>query len=924
MGWSSDGEGWEPFPGVEVELRRDGLWARSPYLALGPLDPASTRGAARTDGGWAGVGDHAVQVHGRYRVTGRGSAAVTTGGHTVVVEHVEQVLRSVPGVHDAAGRRPPAPRPRRGGVRPGRRPRRGGRPAGRPRPGGSAVAPAPLGARRRAAPHGRRASPIAPPPARAWPTARSPPAPCADRLLRWRRHAPVPSPAAPPPRSTRARPSSSPPAARPSAPPGTRCAARTVVDLAAAGPARPARRRPRARRRRGRSTRSCSATAGARAATPPGSRRWPPGSASRCPGVTVDRQCGSGPEAVHAGAAAVAGRARGAGARRRRREREHRARPARWPDGSRATPARRSPRAGLGDPDMGPAAEAVAARCGVSRERQDAYAAALAPARPPAPRTTGSSTPSWSRSAALDPRRAAPAAAATAARLARLRPAFAADGTVTAGNSCGINDGAAAVALVPEAARAALGVPGLASAAWAARGVDPGAARPRARCRRSVRCSGAPALALDDVGGDRGHRGVRRRRCSPASTPSACDDDERVNARGRRDRARPPVGRLRRAARRAAVRPARAIRRRRPARSGWPPARSAAARAWRCSWSGSDDPAPRRRRPLRRPVGAARRRPELAEPRIGRASAPTAPGKSTLARLLNGLVAPDRGHASRSTASTPAATAAAVRRRVGLRLHRPGRPDRDAHRRRGRRVLAAPAAAAARRGRRAGRARRCDRFGLDGHADHPAHLLSGGQKQLLALASVLVTEPDVLVCDEPTTLLDLRNARRVGELLAGLPQQVVLVTHDLDLVDGFDRVLVVDDGRVVADGPPQASVARYRDLVARVRPAGAFRPGASVLHRAPCRYQARRPRRADHRRRRRPHAGGGGGRCGGRARAVRAGALVAAGGARAGAPAAGGSCCCWCRSSCSPPAGGRPSSSSAPSWWPSPPRAWSR
>ena len=106
-----------------------------------------------------------------------------------------------------------------------------------------------------------------------------------------------------------------------------------------------------------------------------------------------------------------------------------------------------------------------------------------------------------------------------------------------------------------------------------------------------------------------------------------------------------------------------------------------------------------------------------------------------------------------------------------------------------------------------------DRFGLAGHADHPAHLLSGGQKQLLALASVLVTEPQVLVCDEPTTLLDLRNTRMVGDLLLGLDQQVVLVTHDLDLVDGWDRVVVVDDGRVVADGAPGPTVARYREVV---------------------------------------------------------------------------------------------------------------
>jgi biotin transport system ATP-binding protein len=106
------------------------------------------------------------------------------------------------------------------------------------------------------------------------------------------------------------------------------------------------------------------------------------------------------------------------------------------------------------------------------------------------------------------------------------------------------------------------------------------------------------------------------------------------------------------------------------------------------------------------------------------------------------------------------------------------------------------------------------RFGLAEHADHPCHLLSGGQKQLLALAAVLVTEPSVLVMDEPTTLLDLRNARRVAELVAGLPQQVVLVTHHLELLDGFDRVLVMDDGRVVADGEPAAALAAYQAALA--------------------------------------------------------------------------------------------------------------
>jgi biotin transport system ATP-binding protein len=107
-----------------------------------------------------------------------------------------------------------------------------------------------------------------------------------------------------------------------------------------------------------------------------------------------------------------------------------------------------------------------------------------------------------------------------------------------------------------------------------------------------------------------------------------------------------------------------------------------------------------------------------------------------------------------------------------------------------------------------------DRYGLAGHADHPAHLLSGGQKQLLAIAGVLVMRPARVVLDEPTTLLDLVNARRVARVIAGLAQPVLVVTHDLDLLAGFDRVLVVDDGRVVEDGPPEQSVRAYRKRMA--------------------------------------------------------------------------------------------------------------
>ncbi len=102
-------------------------------------------------------------------------------------------------------------------------------------------------------------------------------------------------------------------------------------------------------------------------------------------------------------------------------------------------------------------------------------------------------------------------------------------------------------------------------------------------------------------------------------------------------------------------------------------------------------------------------------------------------------------------------------------------------------------------------------YGLEGLGDRSVHGLSGGQRQLLALAGVLATEPSILVADEPTTLLDLANSRRVGDLLLGLSQQLVLVTHDLELAARCERALLVDGGRVVADGSAREVVEHYRE-----------------------------------------------------------------------------------------------------------------
>jgi len=200
----------------------------------------------------------------------------------------------------------------------------------------------------------------------------------------------------------------------------------------------------------------------------------------------------------------------------------------------------------------------------------------------------------------------------------------------------------------------------------------------------------------------------------------------------------------------------------------------------------------------------------LSEPRIGIIGA-NGSGKSTFARMLNGLVVPTAG-AVRVDGLDTSRSAREIRRRVGFCF-----TDPDAQI-----VMPTVAEDLAFGLRRRGLSReevshRVEQalatYELGGHRDHPAHLLSGGQKQLLALASVLVTRPALLVLDEPTTLLDLANAQRVQAVVAGLEQQVVLVTHHLGLLEGYDRALVFHEGRLVFDGVPEAAVAHYRNLV---------------------------------------------------------------------------------------------------------------
>ena len=196
----------------------------------------------------------------------------------------------------------------------------------------------------------------------------------------------------------------------------------------------------------------------------------------------------------------------------------------------------------------------------------------------------------------------------------------------------------------------------------------------------------------------------------------------------------------------------------------------------------------------------------LTESRIGVIGA-NGSGKSTFARLLNGLVVPTAGTVLVDGLDTRTQVRD-VRRRVGFVFQDPDaqivHPTVAEDVAFGLINQAVPADEVA---------RRVDevlvQYGLDGHRDHPAHLLSGGQKQLLAIAGVLVMRPQRVVFDEPTTLLDLGNTRRVARVVDGLEQHVVVVTHHLDLLAGFDRVLVFEGGRVAADGTPAETVPWY-------------------------------------------------------------------------------------------------------------------
>ena len=190
-------------------------------------------------------------------------------------------------------------------------------------------------------------------------------------------------------------------------------------------------------------------------------------------------------------------------------------------------------------------------------------------------------------------------------------------------------------------------------------------------------------------------------------------------------------------------------------------------------------------------------------------------GKSTTMRLVNGLLKPSSGQVLIDGAPTTQLRTSQLAAKVGFLFQNPDRQIccSTVHeellfgfRAQGRADAEAEAKVDA----------MIERFGFDGDAE--PFLLNRGTRQLLALASIIVMEPPVVVLDEPTTGLDFRECAKVMDVIAELNARgttVVMVCHDMEVVaDYAKRVIAMTAGQVIADGETFA-VLRDRDVLAR-------------------------------------------------------------------------------------------------------------
>ncbi|MFJ9119053.1 ABC transporter ATP-binding protein [Streptomyces sp. NPDC102394] len=191
---------------------------------------------------------------------------------------------------------------------------------------------------------------------------------------------------------------------------------------------------------------------------------------------------------------------------------------------------------------------------------------------------------------------------------------------------------------------------------------------------------------------------------------------------------------------------------------------------------------------------------------------PNGAGKSTLVALAVGLLVPQHGRV-RILGGDP--RRAATRRRLGVAQQTLGFPNTLT-------VNELVTGAAVRGGRRPAAAGPIlAELGLTDLAPRRVPKLSGGQKQRVQLAMALVTEPDLLILDEPTVGLDTMARRHFWQILARRRAQgtaVLVTTHLIEESAAVaDRVVVLDRGRILADAPPQELVSRLPDRTVTAR-----------------------------------------------------------------------------------------------------------
>jgi energy-coupling factor transport system ATP-binding protein len=202
---------------------------------------------------------------------------------------------------------------------------------------------------------------------------------------------------------------------------------------------------------------------------------------------------------------------------------------------------------------------------------------------------------------------------------------------------------------------------------------------------------------------------------------------------------------------------------------------------------------------------------------------PNGGGKSTLVRLLNGLLRPDEGRL-RISGHDPATEPFEVRKCLGVLFQNPENglvaPFVEDDVAFGLENLGVPRGEMRERVSLAIRA-----VGLTGYERREPHTLSGGEKQRVALAGLLAVEPEILVLDEPTSMLDAAGRTEVLERLEALRAEktILHVTHHLEELLDADRILVLNGGELVADATPgwllsDADLLRENRLVLPVVP----------------------------------------------------------------------------------------------------------